>query len=368
MKSKKVRYAVVGLGHIAQVAVLPAFKGAAKNSELVALVSGDSKKLKKLSKKYHADAYAYGDYDSLVRSQSIDAVYVCTPNTLHQEFVEKAAEAGVNILCEKPLAADVKSCLSMVKSVSTNRVKAMTAYRLHFEEANLRAIEIGRSGKLGDIRFMSADFGFEITDPENIRLNYALGGGTLFDIGIYCINAARYLMRAEPIEVFAMMAAKDDRRFDDVEEMTSVILRFPNNRLATFNVSFGSAPVSTYRLIGTKGDLVVDNAFEYAEGIKHHLTINEKTKTKTFPKRDQFAAEISYFSNCILKNRRPEPSFEEGLLDIEIIEALYESARTGSSVSMDYRGSDTKRPTIIQELKMPAHSKPRVIGARSPHS
>jgi glucose-fructose oxidoreductase len=364
-KSKaKVRYAVVGLGHIAQVAVLPAFKSAT-NSELFALVSGDSEKLKKLGKTYAIQhLYSYEDYGRALAN--VDAVYLALPNHLHREYAVRAAAAGVHVLCEKPMAPTAEDCEAMIDAACQNHAKLMIAYRLHFEAGNLEAIRLARRGKLGDLRIFTSEFSQQVAD-ENVRVKefIAQGGGPVYDMGVYCINAARYLFGAEPTQVFAVAAKDGDDRFQHVEEMTSVVMHFPQDRLASFTCSFGAADVSQYSLIGTKGMLRADPAYEYAMAIKQHLTIGEKKVTKTFPKRDQFAAELVYFSDCVIDDREPEPSGLEGLADVRIVEAIYESARTKRVVSLPELRIE-KRPTIRQEIHRPAHGKPQMIHTKPP--
>ena len=360
----KVRYAVVGLGHIAQVAVLPAFKST-ENSELFALVSGETDKLKKLGKAYALEhLYSYEDYGRAL--SNVDAVYLALPNHLHREYAVRAAAAGVHILCEKPMAVTVEECQTMIQAANENHVKLMIAYRLHFEAGNLEAIRLAESGKLGDVRIFTSEFCQQVAD-DNVRVSehVARGGGPLYDMGVYCINAARYLFRAEPSEVFAVTANNGEERFKHVEEMTSVVMRFPGDRLATFTCSFGAADVSRYSLIGTKGILQADPAYEYAMAIQHHLTIGEKENTRTFPKRDQFAAELVYFSDCILKNKSPEPSGLEGLADVRIAEAIYESARTRTAIRIPELPGK-RRPSASQEIHRPAHGKPQMIHTKLP--
>src|SRR5438105_9605390 len=291
--TRKVRYAVVGLGHIAQVAVLPAFRNAS-NSELVAVVSGESKKREKLAKKYHLEqVYSYDQYDRAL--SQVDAVYLALPNHLHREYAVRAAQARVHVLCEKPMAVTEGDCQAMIDAADENGVKLMIAYRLHFEEGNLEAIRVAQSGKLGDLRIFTSTFTQQV-HKGNVRLQASSGGGTLEDMGIYCINAVRYLFQDEPIEVYAVRSRGADSRFKEVEEMTTAILRFPQDRLASFTCSFGADPVSNYILVGTKGSLRVEPGYEYQTEIKHYLTIREKTKARVFPKRDQFAPELIYFS------------------------------------------------------------------------
>ncbi|MGH7766128.1 MAG: Gfo/Idh/MocA family protein [Candidatus Binatia bacterium] len=357
MRKGKIRYAVVGLGHIAQAAVLPAFAHARRNSRLAALVSNDAKKLAELGRRYGIEhLYSYDEYDECLRSGEVDAVYIALPNHLHRDYSVRAARAGVHVLCEKPMALTERDCLAMIRAAGRNKVKLMIAYRLHFEEANLKAVELVRSGKLGEPRLFHSVFSMQVREG-NIRTQEELGGGTLYDLGIYCINAARYLFQEEPIEAFAASAAGNDPRFKEIDEMTSAILRFPGERLAGFTSSFGAADASEYRVLGAKGSLRVDPAYEYAMGLKHELTIDGRTRTRTFKKRDQFAPELLYFSDCIKKNIEPEPSGREGLADVRVIQALLRSARARKAVKLG-NFTRAKRPSLRQEIKRPALPRP----------
>jgi len=364
-RNGKIRYAVVGLGYISQVALLPAFAHAKENSELTALVSSDAEKLKELGKQYDVERlYSYEQYEECLSSGEVDAVYIGLPNTMHRDFTVRAARAGVHILCEKPMAMTEEDCEVMIAEAKDNEVKLMIAYRLHFEEANLKAIELVQSGTLGEVRLFNSTFTQEV-EAGNIRLRKETGGGTLYDIGIYCINAARYLFQAEPREVLAVSANNGEERFREVEEMTSSILRFPGDRLAAFTCSFSTAPVSTYRVAGSKGDLRLDPAYDFVGDLKHYLTIDGEMKETKFRKRDQFAPQLLYFSTCVLKGEDPEPSGEEGLADIRIIRALYQSAQSGQPVRLA-PFERQRRPTSAQQIKRPAIRKPQLVHARPP--
>jgi predicted dehydrogenase len=362
--NKKIKYAVVGLGHLAQVAVLPAFANAS-NSELVAIVSGDETKLKKLARKYKVEhAFTYEDYDRALKA--VDAVYLVVPNHLHRECAVRAAEAGVHVLCEKPMAVTERECQEMIAAADGNHVKLMIAYRLHFEESNLKAIELAQSGKLGELRFFDSAFAQQVV-ADNIRLTEPVerGGGPIYDMGVYCINAARYLFRAEPTAVAAFSASNGEKRFRKAEEMTSVVMEFPGSRLASFTCSFGAAEISRYTLAGTKGCLTAQPAYNYSMALEQQITIGEKTTLKKFPKRDQFAPQLIYFSDCILRNKTPEPSGWEGLADIRIVQAIYKSIRSGKKVELS-EFHRKKRPGMKQEIRRPAHGKPSTIKAESP--
>jgi predicted dehydrogenase len=360
MKTQTINYAVIGLGHIAQVAVLPAFKNA-RNSKLVALVSGDDEKLEVLSKRYGVrKTFSYREIDNCLNDPEIDAVYIALPNAMHRKFAVQAAEAGKHILCEKPLAVTVRAALEIVEAAKTNDVKLMTAYRLHFDPANLKAIDLIHSGVIGKPRYFTSEFGHQVKE-NNIRARPEEGGTPLHDLGIYCINAARYLMRAEPIEVFAM-AASPAPRLPRIEQTVTAIMKFPDDRVASFICSFATAGVSTFRVIGDEGDLFVENPYEYTGEVIHRLTVDEETKTWRSEAGDQFAPELEYFSQCILKNETPEPSGMEGVIDLEIIEAMMHSIRTGKAVRPRTHVK-TRRPSLKQKIRKPPHGKPRLVNA-----
>ena len=360
------RYAVAGLGHIAQAAVLPAFAHASKNSELVALISDDQVKLRELSKRYDvAITGTYDEYTEILRSGEIDAVYIAEPNSLHREFTIAAAKAGVHVLCEKPLAVTERDCEQMIQACRRNRVKLMTAYRLHFEKANLEAVKKVQSGAIGEPRFFNSIFSMQAR-AGNIRLQKKLGGGPLLDLGIYCINAARYLFRAEPSEVQAMTVRGSDRRFREVEEAAGAMLRFPGERVATFICSFGAADSDEFHVVGTKGSVHLKNAYEYVMLIEMEVKVGEKSQKRVFPKRDQFAPELVYFSDCILKNKEPEPSGEEGLNDVRIIQAIFESARDGKRVRLTAMKQKKARPSLRQQIRRPPVKKePELVRAEA---
>jgi predicted dehydrogenase len=358
---RKIRYAVVGAGNIAQMAVLPAFEHAKDNSQLVALISGDPAKRSALREKYGIEHDGdYDDLEGILERGKIDAVYIATPNTLHKEHAIRAAQVGVHVLCEKPLAPTVADCDAIDAACLKSGVKAMVAYRLHFEPGNLEAIELARSGKLGELRMFSSVFS-HVVRPDDIRRDASLAGGATLDLGVYCINAARNLFGAEPVEVSAMTVERDG-----TDDTTTAVLRFLDDRVAQFCISNSAGNVSNYRIVGTKGDLRVEPAYEYAGDIVHHLTIDDETKDKTYEKRDQFAPELIYFSKCILENEEPEPSLEEGMLDVRVIEAVLESGKNGRRIELEPM-EHRRRPTKDQAMHVPPFDKPpKTVNAPSP--
>jgi glucose-fructose oxidoreductase len=251
----------------------------------------------------------------------------------------------------------------MVDACDRNGVKLMIAYRLHFEEINLKAVDVVRRGRIGDPKFFNSSFSMTVRKGD-IRTRPETGGGTLYDIGVYCINAARYLFRSEPTEVMAISVNSGASRTREIDESTGAVMKFAGDRVAAFITSFNAADVASYRVVGTKGQLHVDPAYEYAEGLAYELTINGKTTRKRIGKRDQFAPELLYFSDCILEDRHPEPSGEEGLQDVRIVQALYDSARTGRAVSIP-PFTRSKRPTGRQRIVRPGVQEPELVKVQS---
>lgn len=377
LKSKsasKVRYAVVGLGHISQMAILPAFKAAKANSEIVALVTGSKEKKKELSKLYDVDSemcFNYDEFDQLLSSGLIDAVYIALPNHVHKEYTIRALNKGIHVLCEKPLAVTAHDCLEMNKVALKNKKFLMTAYRLHLEESNLKALEIIKNKTLGKLRYFNANFSFQVEAP-NIRLKEATGGGPISDIGIYCINAARSLFQSNPIEVFASeVKLAEDSRFREVEETVAVNMKFPDERIANFVCSFGADTTSNYSVVGTESSLYLENAFDYEP--KRRLDVKKDNKRISrfhFKKVDQFAAEINYFSSCVINNVSPNPNAVEALYDVAIIQAIHQSLKNHRVIKINYPISaqvDT-HPKTAMKSHFSSHRKPKTVEVEAPHN
>jgi glucose-fructose oxidoreductase len=258
------------------------------------------------------------------------------------------------------MAVTSEDCERMIAVTRRNGVKLMIAYRLHFERANLEAAAMAHSGTLGDLRFFTSNFSMQVA-PENFRSSRKLGGGPLYDIGIYCINAARSAFAAEPIEVLATAVARRDHRFKEVPETVAVVMKFPQERIASFTCSFGAADRGAYEIVGTKGSITLDPAYEYAQGIEYVLRLGKRIRARRYEKSDQFAPELIYFSDCILHDFEPEPSGEEGIADVRVIEALNRSIATGRWVSPELP-QRRRRPTFRQEIRRPAIPPPPPVG------
>lgn len=359
-ETTRVRYAVVGAGNIAQVAVLPAFAHAHENSELCAIVSGDPEKRAELCKKYDLEVEGdYSDFEAVLRRANIHAVYIATPNSSHKELTLRAAAAGVHVLCEKPMATSVADAEEMARACEDAGVRLMVAYRLHFEAGTLKAYDLVSKGKLGEVKLFESTFSHVVRSGD-IRTRPEEGGGAALDLGVYCVNAARHVFQAEPHSVFAMTIDKNG-----TDDTTCVTLRFSGDRIAQFTVSNSLSSVSSYRIVGSEADLRVEPAYDYVEGIEHFLTSGEHTSHEKFRKRDQFAPELVHFSDCILNDRGPVTSAEEGICDLRVIEAILESGRTGRTIELEPR-RHAHHPKPEQEMYKPPVKKPEPINADSP--
>jgi predicted dehydrogenase len=356
----KVRYAVIGAGHIAQSAVLPAFAHAKENSELIAVVSGDVAKRVELSKKYGL-LYAadYSHLEALLTEASIDAVYIATPNSNHVDLALRAAKAGVHVLCEKPLAESTADAQVMADTCEHFGVKLMVAYRLHFDEATLSGFELLANGKIGEPRIFESTF-THVVRPGDIRVQRETGGGATLDLGVYCVNTARHVFQAEPIQVFATSVFRDGS-----DETTTVTLRFAGDRVAHFTVSNAASAVSNFRVIGTGGDFLAQPAFGYGDVQNHYISVEGKTEHVSYKSSDQFAPELIHFSDCILRNKKPKTSADEAIADLRVIDAIFESATTGKLVVLEPR-RHAYHPKVEQKLFKPPVSREKTINAPGP--
>jgi glucose-fructose oxidoreductase len=263
------------------------------------------------------------------------------------------------------MALTEEDCRAMIEACTRQGVALMIAYRLHFDEANLKAVDLVQAGKLGEARLFHSVFTQQVK-PGDIRLRPpAQGGGPLYDIGIYCINAARMVFADEPVEVFAETASASDPRFAATPEIASAVLRFPGERVASFVCSFGAARVDNYQVVGTEGDLLVDPAYDYDRPLVHYLTINGRTRERRFERHDQFAPELVAFSECVLAGAEPEPSGWEGWADIRVIRALQHSADTGRPVQLGAFERD-RRPTLDQAIRKPPLRAPGLVHVEAP--
>ena len=326
---KKTGYAVIGLGRIAGH-FMPGV-GNTTNSQITALVSGHRDKAERIAAEYQipkTSIYSYDNFDEIAHNPAVDAVYVALPNSMHAEYTIRAAKAGKHVLCEKPMATSVADSEAMIAACKAANVKLMIAYRCHYEPTNLRAVQLIRQGALGQVQAIESAFGFNIARGE-WRLDKKLaGGGPVYDVGIYSLNACRYLTGEEPRHISAYSSVIDrDGRFDQVEENVAWTMRFPSGIVASCTTTYGANMAGYFRVYGAKGWLQVDQAFVY-EGLHLHADFDGKQLDEPNPARDpsHFQAEAEHFSNCIQNGLEPKSPGEEGLRDMRYIAEIYRSA------------------------------------------
>lgn len=334
---KKLGWAIVGLGSLSINQILPAF-ALCEKSKVVALVSGHPDKANKLALRYGVNPkniYNYQNYDSIRDNPEVDIIYIVLPNGMHAEYTVRALQAGKHVLTEKPMANTPAECQQMVDAGRKANRKLMVAYRCQYEPYNREAIRVARSKELGTVKVILADAGFNMKDPNQWRLKKSLaGGGSLMDIGIYALQAARYLTGEEPSEVNAMMySTPGDVRFKEVEEAINFQLRFPSGVLANCTSSYGYAWQTHYRVVTSEGWLEMDPATAYS-GLRMRVRRGNIIEEKDLPVVDHFATEMEHMSECVMQNKEPLTPGEEGLRDLTIMHALYEAANTGRTVKL----------------------------------
>jgi predicted dehydrogenase len=334
---KKLGWAIVGLGSLSIYEILPAFAKCEK-SKPVAFISGHPDKANKLAERYGINPkniYNYQNYDSIKDNPEVDIIYIVLPNGMHAEYTIRGFQAGKHVLTEKPMANTPADCQKMIDAGRAAGKKLMVAYRCRYEPYNQDAIRICHSGELGSIQAVLTNAGWRVTNPDQWRLKKDMaGGGSLMDIGIYALNGARYLTGEEPTEINAMSyTTPNDPRFKEVEENIYFQMRFPSGALANCTSSYGYFHTSCFRVIGTKGWLEMDPATWYS-GLRLRVGDDNGITEKELPTRDHFALEMDHLSQCVMDNKEPLTPGEEGLRDISLMMAVYESARTGKTVKV----------------------------------
>jgi len=343
---RRLGWAVVGLGKFALNQVIPSF-AESRSSKIVALVSGNRQKAEHVASRYGIAAsniYDYDTFDRIADNDEVDVVYIVLPNALHAEYTSRAFKAGKHVFCEKPMAVTVEECETMIRAGRDAGKKIMVAYRARFEPHNVEAVRRVREGGIGRVRLVTSDHG-RILDPKNDpadqwRMVKSLaGGGSLYDIGIYSLQAARYLTGEEPVEVFGQISnTQDDPRFREVEDLVAFQLRFPSGALANLSSSYSTSPVKRIQAFGERGSLILDPATEY-EGNRLIFRSEKGREEVKVKAASQFAAEMDHFSECVMENRDPKTPGEEGLRDLLIMQAVYRSAREGKPVSVEAESS-----------------------------
>ena len=364
VKDRKVRYAVVGIGWISQAAFLPGVEHTG-NSEVVAFVSGHEEKAARVGEKYGVSAlYSYEEYDDLLVSGTLDAVYLATPNFDHVDLAVRTLDAGIHLLLEKPMAVSVEECERIIAASERSGAKLMLAYRLHHEPGTLKAFAVARSGKLGSLRYFNSSFSQPV-NYQNHRAKHGYWAGPVPDLGPYPINTARNLFTSEPIEVSAMGVRTDPERFRDFHDQVAVNLKFPGERIATMLMSYSGADLEDYRIVGTLGDLYASPAFGMVKGMQHVTTINKEESRESSPRTDHFGGELKYFSNCILHDEPPEADGEEGMLDVRVIAAVERALSTGQPQKLEPY-TRKRRPVEDQAVTLKGVKEPQLIDVHKP--
>ncbi len=352
----RVGYAVVGLGRLALDQILPALSNC-KYSRVTALVSGDRDKALKIARQYgvrEADVHDYQSFERLADNPRVQVVYIVLPNGMHREFTVRAAKIGKHVLCEKPMATSVADCQAMVDACRQANRKLMIAYRSQYEPMDRMIVKMVKDKKLGTVREFIAGNSQNVGDPTQWRLKKALaGGGALPDIGLYALNASRFLSGEEPYEVSATVTRPDnDPRFKEVEESVHFILRFPSGYTATCMASYANHESRFFRIQGSEGWAAMDPAFGYnGLQMRHGMRVEGKnaiTEIAIDP-NNQFAREIDHMSQCVVNDATPHTPGEEGLHDQRIMEAIYESARTGRAVKIAPPAGPLRGPDPAEE-------------------
>lgn len=331
--TRKIGFALAGLGTLSTNQLAPALQKT-KFCKLTGIITGTPAKAEHWKSQYNIpdqNIYNYDNMDRLADNPDIDVVYVVTPNALHAEHTIKAARAGKHVLCEKPMEVSVEKCQQMIDECKKAGKQLAIGYRLHFDPNHLECIRFSREKTFGNVRLIDAGFGFPIGNPVQWRLNRALsGGGPLMDVGIYALQATRYISGEEPVEVSAFTTVTDPVKFKDVEESIIWQTKFPGGTLAHCSATYKAPGLNYFKACADHGWFGLDPAYSYG-GIKGSASDG---KTIQFPPIDQFAAEMDDFAQCILENRPTKVPGEEGLRDVKIMMAIYESARTGKAVSL----------------------------------
>ena len=363
---KKVRYGIVSLGDIVQEAMLPGVKHTG-NSEVTALVTGDPEKARGVGEQYGvADAYDYSQFEQMLQSGKVDAIYLATPNWRHAEFAIPALKAGIHVLVEKPMEVSTAKCQEILDAQKASQAKLMVAYRLHFEPATLDLISKIRGGELGQVTLFSSTF-IQMVSPENHRAKNGIDAGPIFDMGPYPVNAARYVFGAEPTEVISAFGTRHpEAGLGDFDDTVAVTLRFPGERIAQFVISYYGNTLDTYAVVGTKGSVQMNPGYMYGKPLEQMVTIGESKSQQSFKNTDHFGGEMKYFSDCILNDRDPEPDGEEGYADVRVMEGIVEALRSGRPQELPPFNRSRRIDPSAQEQKLAAQKSPELVNTSNP--
>jgi predicted dehydrogenase len=326
----KLGIALVGLGNYATNQLAPALQQT-EHCYVAGIVTGTPSKIDTWKSKYSipdANVYNYQTFDSIKNNPDIDIVYVVLPNSMHAEYVIRAANAGKHVISEKPMAMNVKECDDMIAACKKAGKMLSVGYRLHFEPFNLEMARLGTKKVYGNVKKMSAGFGFVAGDPNQWRLKKPLsGGGPLVDLGIYCIQGFCYTTGLDPISVTAQEGPKTDpQKFNGIEQSLTWQMEMPGGIICEGKTSYNDN-FNFLRAEAEKGIFELTSAFNY-----NGQRGNTPEGAMNFPQVNQQAKQMDDFALAI-KNNRPTPvPGEMGKRDVRIIAAIYEAMNTGKKV------------------------------------
>ena len=328
------RVAIMGLGSYG-TRVAEAMQSC-KMAKLTGAISGTPSKIKDWQSKYkipEKNCYTYENFDQIKNNPDIDAVYVITPNALHHPQVLRVAKAGKHVICEKPMAINAKEAKEMVDACKAAKVHLLVGYRMHFEPKTLEIVRMRKAGEMGKVLFFQGLSGFKIGDPNQWRLNKQLaGGGAMMDIGIYSINGARYMVGEEPVWVTAQETKTNPTKFKEgVDETIQFQLGFPSGAVASCLSTYSMNNLDSFFLNGDNGFAQLQPATGYGpiQGKTHKGELTQPHMTHQTVQMDEMAA-------IILQGKQPvvPVNGEEGLKDMQIIDAIYQAVKTGKKVDL----------------------------------
>lgn len=330
-QKRQVGVALVGLGNLATNQLAPALQKT-QHMKLVGIVSGTPEKRQRWSQQYDIpedSIYTYETYDRIADNDKIDCIYVVLPNGMHAEYTIRAAEAGKHVFCEKPMANSSAECRQMIAACEQADRLLGIGYRCQFEPHHQECIRLAREQEFGPLKAIRAGFGFKIGDPNQWRLDGKLaGGGALMDVGIYALQACRYLTGSEPDSITAVETKTDPEKFAEVDETIAWTMKMPGDICCDCSTTYAFNGINQFRAYGPEGNFGLDPAYSYTG-----ITGTTSRGPIAFDPIDQFAAEMDHFAQCILDGTPCRVPGEEGLRDLLAIEAIYEAVRSGSAVT-----------------------------------
>lgn len=327
-----VRWGVLSTSQVAQDELLPAYMKAV-NAEVTAIASSNIE-VKKISSKFGIPKI-YESYDELLKDPDIDAVYIPLPNALHSQWVKKAAKKGKHVLCEKPAALTFQETEEMIEVCKENGIMFMEAFMYQFHPQHQRVKEIMDSGEIGELKIMKVSLASYLENQNgNIRMNGKLGGGSLYDMGCYCIHSIKTLLSSNPKRVFASMQKDQDGH---VDISVTGLMELNNGMTATFDAAMDRTRIDYYEIIGTKGSIQVPRAFapQVFNGEALILTYTQDGKyreEKVFG--DQYKLQVEYFSRCILEGKIPTCFAENTIYNVKVIDACFKSVKKGAFINV----------------------------------